>query len=205
MRCGLERREGRAALPTVVIESKPFGKDRAAFEAELQSALDQHKRRADLPRRLHAAVDRGIRAALVRPDAQHPSLVAAVVSRARSAWPGAARRREDFRRDRAFRHSGNRRRSDRDAGRGRGQRSTIRRRRLRRGSSRSSTASIRMRCGCWQTGGVRLEGDICKTPDSTGSGDVLISPVATRRTAAGLKTKSPGVRPGVHHDRLRGS
>ena len=30
-------------VPTVTIESKPFGKDRAAFEAVLQSALDQHR------------------------------------------------------------------------------------------------------------------------------------------------------------------
>src|ERR1700712_1796394 len=29
-------------VPTATIESKPFGKDRAAFEAVLQSALDQH-------------------------------------------------------------------------------------------------------------------------------------------------------------------
>jgi phosphoribosylglycinamide formyltransferase-1 len=30
-------------IATVTIESKPFGKDRAAFEANLQAALDQHK------------------------------------------------------------------------------------------------------------------------------------------------------------------
>ena len=30
-------------VATVIIESKPFGRDRAAFEAVLQSALDQHK------------------------------------------------------------------------------------------------------------------------------------------------------------------
>ena len=32
-----------AGIPTLVIESKPFGNDRAAFEAVLQPALDQHK------------------------------------------------------------------------------------------------------------------------------------------------------------------
>jgi phosphoribosylglycinamide formyltransferase 1 len=32
-----------SGVPTVTIESKGFGKDRAAFEAVLQSALDQHK------------------------------------------------------------------------------------------------------------------------------------------------------------------
>ena len=36
-------RAGAAGIETLVIESKPFGKDRAAFEAKLQSALD-HKR-----------------------------------------------------------------------------------------------------------------------------------------------------------------
>ena len=30
-------------IATVVIESKPFGRDRAAFEVPLQAALDQHK------------------------------------------------------------------------------------------------------------------------------------------------------------------
>jgi phosphoribosylglycinamide formyltransferase-1 len=32
-----------SGIPTVTIESKPFGKDRAAFEAVLQSALDEHR------------------------------------------------------------------------------------------------------------------------------------------------------------------
>src|ERR1700726_686223 len=39
---GLERAKA-GGMPTVSIQSKPFGKDRAAFEAVLQSALDQHK------------------------------------------------------------------------------------------------------------------------------------------------------------------
>jgi phosphoribosylglycinamide formyltransferase 1 len=30
-------------IPTLVVESKPFGRDRAAFEAVVQSALDQHR------------------------------------------------------------------------------------------------------------------------------------------------------------------
>jgi phosphoribosylglycinamide formyltransferase 1 len=33
---------GATGIPTVTIESKPFGKDRAAFETELQSTLDAH-------------------------------------------------------------------------------------------------------------------------------------------------------------------
>jgi phosphoribosylglycinamide formyltransferase-1 len=39
---GLEK-AGASGVPTVTIESKPFGKDRAAFEAALQTALDQHR------------------------------------------------------------------------------------------------------------------------------------------------------------------
>lgn len=39
---GLERAKA-SGIPTVTIESKPFGKDRAAFEAVLQAALDQHR------------------------------------------------------------------------------------------------------------------------------------------------------------------
>jgi phosphoribosylglycinamide formyltransferase-1 len=39
---GLEKARA-SGIPTVTIESKPFGKDRAAFEAVLQSALDEHR------------------------------------------------------------------------------------------------------------------------------------------------------------------
>jgi phosphoribosylglycinamide formyltransferase-1 len=39
---GLEKARA-DGIPTVTIESKPFGKDRAAFEAVLQSALDEHR------------------------------------------------------------------------------------------------------------------------------------------------------------------
>jgi phosphoribosylglycinamide formyltransferase-1 len=39
---GLEKAKA-SGIPTVTIESKPFGKDRAAFEAVLQSALEEHR------------------------------------------------------------------------------------------------------------------------------------------------------------------
>jgi len=39
---GLETAEA-SGVPTVTVESKPFGKDRAAFEAVLQSALERHQ------------------------------------------------------------------------------------------------------------------------------------------------------------------
>jgi len=38
---GLQKAEA-AGVPTVVIASKPFGRDRAAFEAALQAELDRH-------------------------------------------------------------------------------------------------------------------------------------------------------------------
>jgi phosphoribosylglycinamide formyltransferase-1 len=39
---GLEKASA-SGVPAITIESGPFGKDRAAFEAVLQSALDQHR------------------------------------------------------------------------------------------------------------------------------------------------------------------
>jgi phosphoribosylglycinamide formyltransferase-1 len=39
---GLQKAEA-SGIPTVSIESKPFGRDRTAFEAVLQAALDQHR------------------------------------------------------------------------------------------------------------------------------------------------------------------
>ncbi len=39
---GLARAQA-AGIPTLVIESKPFGRDRAAFEAKLQSVLDDNR------------------------------------------------------------------------------------------------------------------------------------------------------------------
>jgi phosphoribosylglycinamide formyltransferase-1 len=33
---------GASGIPTVVVESKPFGKDRTAFEAAIQAVLDEH-------------------------------------------------------------------------------------------------------------------------------------------------------------------
>src|SRR5258708_17685612 len=39
---GLEKAKA-SGVPTLTIESKPFGKDRAAFEVVLQAALEQHR------------------------------------------------------------------------------------------------------------------------------------------------------------------
>jgi phosphoribosylglycinamide formyltransferase-1 len=38
---GLERARA-SGIPTAIVENKPFGKDRAGFEAALQAALDRH-------------------------------------------------------------------------------------------------------------------------------------------------------------------
>ena len=76
------KRPERSGIPTVTIESKPFGKDRAAFEAVLQSALDQHK----IELICLGGFMRLFTAEFVQrwygTDAQHSSLLAAVVSRA---------------------------------------------------------------------------------------------------------------------------
>ena len=116
---GLERAAA-SGIPTTVIESKPFGKDRAGFEAVLQRALEE--KNVELIclggfMRLFTAefVQRWYGKMLNI----HPSLL--------PSFPGLdphgqalARRREDFGRHRAFRDPGNRRRADRHAGRGRG-------------------------------------------------------------------------------------
>ena len=39
---GIERAKA-SGIPAVVVESKPFGKDRAGFETALQAVLDQHR------------------------------------------------------------------------------------------------------------------------------------------------------------------
>jgi len=39
---GIDRAKA-SGIPALVVESKPFGKDRAAFEAALQAVLDQHR------------------------------------------------------------------------------------------------------------------------------------------------------------------
>jgi phosphoribosylglycinamide formyltransferase-1 len=39
---GIERAKA-SGIPALVVESRPFGKDRAAFEAALQAVLDQHR------------------------------------------------------------------------------------------------------------------------------------------------------------------
>ncbi len=117
---GLEKAAA-SGIATVVIESKPFGRDRAGFEAVLQRTLDENKVEliclggfmrlftAEFVQRWYG------RSSISIPRCCRPF-------RPRSARPGARRRRQDLRRDGAFRDSRNRCGPDSDAGRGRGRR-----------------------------------------------------------------------------------
>ena len=78
--------------------------------------------RARLPRRLHAAVDAVVRAAMGGTPAQHPPGAAAGLQGSRHPCARARRRREAARRDRAFRRAGDGFRPDHRAGRGAGAR-----------------------------------------------------------------------------------
>ena len=73
---GLEKAQA-SGVPTLVIESKSFGKDRAAFETPCRRR-SINTARPDLSRRFHAAVHGRVRAALVWQDAEHSSLAVAV-------------------------------------------------------------------------------------------------------------------------------
>ena len=87
------------------------------------------------------------------------------------------RRREDFRRDGAFRDPGNRCRADRDAGRGRGCAMTTRPRRLRRASSTIEHRIYPEALRLLASGRVRLEGDICRISRQASPDGTLIWPV----------------------------
>ena len=113
---------GAEGVPTVTIESKPFGKDRSAFEAALQSALEVN--------RIELICLGGFMRLFTAEFVQrwygkmlniHPSLL--------PSFPGLdphaqalKRGRESIGRDRPFRHAGDRCGTDRDAGGGTGSR-----------------------------------------------------------------------------------
>ena len=174
---GIERAKA-AGVPTVVIESKPFGKDRAGFEAKLQAVLDQHNIEliclggfmrlftAEFVQRWHG-----------RMPNIHPSLL--------PSFPGLDPHGQALRA--GVKISGATVHfviPETDAG-------PI----LMQGavsvSDHDSPDTLSERIlevehriypdalGLLASGGVRLDGDICKTPDSAGSGNFLISPVAS--------------------------
>jgi len=173
---GLERAKA-AGIATVVIESKPFGKDRTAFEAALQRVLDQH--------RIELICLGGFMRLFTAAFAQswygrmlniHPSLL--------PSFPGLDPQGQAMRAgvkiSGATVHfviaetdggpilmQGAVAVSDYDSA------ETLSERIL-EVEHRIYPDALRLLA----TGAVRLEGEICKTPDSAGSGNFLISPVA---------------------------
>jgi phosphoribosylglycinamide formyltransferase-1 len=174
---GLERAKA-SGVATEVIESKPFGKDRAGFEAALQAALDQH--RVELIclggfMRLFTAgfVQRWYGKMLNI----HPSLL--------PSFPGLDPHGQALRAgvkiSGATVHfvipetdagpilmQGAVGVSDHDT-------SETLSERILEVEHRIYPDALRLLA----LGAVRLDGDICKTPDSAGSGNFLISPVAS--------------------------
>src|SRR5580693_5342221 len=174
---GLEKARA-SGVSAVVVESTPFGKDRAAFEAALQSVLDSHRIEliclggfmrlftADFVRRWYG-----------RMLNIHPSLL--------PSFPGLDPHGQALRAgvkiSGATVHfvtpetdagpilmQGAVAVSDHDTA------ETLSERIL-EVEHRIYPDALRLLA----TGGVQLDGDICKTPDSAGSGNFLISPVAS--------------------------
>ena len=106
-----------SGIPTMVIESKPFGKDRAGYEAVLQRTLDDNKvELICLAGFMRLFTAEFVQRWYGRMLNIHPSLLPSFPG-TRPAWPGAESRRQALRRHRALRYSRDRRRADRDAGR----------------------------------------------------------------------------------------
>ncbi len=174
---GLERAR-QAGIKTLIIESKPFGKDRAAFEAALQAALDQHAIEliclAGFMRLFTAAFVERWHGKMLN---IHPSLL--------PSFPGLDPHGQALRAgvkiSGATVHfvipatdagpilmQGAVSVSDHDTV------DTLSERIL-EVEHRIYPDALRLLA----SGGVRLDGDICETPDSAGSGNFLISPVAS--------------------------
>jgi phosphoribosylglycinamide formyltransferase 1 len=174
---GLEK-AGASGVATVVIESKPFGNDRAAFEAALQVVLDQHRiELICLGGFMRLFTAEFARAWYGRMLNIHPSLL--------PSFPGLDPHGQALRA--GVKISGATVHfviPETDAG-------PI----LMQGavavSDHDTTETLSERIlevehriypdalRLLATGAVRLEGEICKTPDSAGSGNFLISPVAS--------------------------
>ena len=114
-RAGLAR-AAEAGIATAVVDHKTFGKDREAFERALQARARGARHRAGVPRRLHAAADAVVRAAMAGPAHQHPPRPAAGLQGPRHPCPRAGGRRQRTRRDRAFRRARDGFRADHRAG-----------------------------------------------------------------------------------------
>jgi len=174
---GLERARA-AGVPTLVVESKPFGKDRAGFEAKLQAVLDQHQVEliclGGFMRLFTAEFTRRWYGRMLN---IHPSLL--------PCFPGLDPHGQALRAgvkiSGATVHfvipetdagpilmQGAVAVSDHDTA------ETLSERIL-EVEHRIYPDALRLLA----TGAVQLDGEICKTPDSAGSGNFLISPVAS--------------------------
>jgi phosphoribosylglycinamide formyltransferase 1 len=174
---GLEKARA-SGVATVVIESKPFGKDRAAFEAALQAVLDQHRiELICLGGFMRLFTAEFARAWYGRMLNIHPSLL--------PSFPGLDPHGQALRAgvkiSGATVHfvipetdagpilmQGAVAVSDHDT-------SETLSERILEVEHRIYPDALRLLA----TGAARLEGEICKTPDSAGSGNFLISPVAS--------------------------
>ena len=174
---GIERAKA-SGIPALVVESRPFGKDRAAFEAALQAVLDQHRIEliclGGFMRLFTAEFTRRWNGKMLN---MHPSLL--------PSFPGLDPHGQALRAgvkiSGATVHfvipetdagpilmQGAVGVSDHDTP------ETLSERIL-EVEHRIYPDALRLLA----SGAVQLDGDICKTPDSAGSGNFLISPVAS--------------------------
>lgn len=174
---GLQRAQA-SGVATAVIESKPFGKDRAGFEAELEAMLERHGvELICLAGFMRLFTAEFVRRWYGRMLNIHPSLL--------PSFPGLDPHGQALRAgvkiSGATVHfviaetdagpilmQGAVSVSDHDTA------ETLSERIL-EVEHRIYPDALRLVA----SGGVRLDGDICKTPDSAGSGNFLISPVAS--------------------------
>ena len=174
---GIERAKA-SGIPALVVESRPFGKDRAAFEAALQAVLDQHRIEliclGGFMRLFTAEFTRRWNGKMLN---MHPSLL--------PSFPGLDPHGQALRAgvkiSGATVHfvipetdagpilmQGAVGVSDHDTP------ETLSERIL-EVEHRIYPDALRLLA----SGAVQLDGDICRTPDSAGSGNFLISPVAS--------------------------
>ena len=132
-------------VPCFVVPSRDYA-DRADFDMALAEAIDATEPDLVVLAGFMRILGPAMVGALRGPDAQHPSVAAAFVSRSRHAPPRAGGRRAHPRLHGAFRDRDARPRPDRRAGRGTRAAEATTKRRWPRACSRSSTGCCRRRC-----------------------------------------------------------
>ena len=112
----------RQGIATAVVDHTPIRQGPRSVRARAAGRADRASHRSRVPRRLHAPADAVVRRPMAGAHAQHPPCPAARVQGPAHARARARSRREDARRDRAFRDPGNGFRPDHRAGGGAGAR-----------------------------------------------------------------------------------